>query len=321
MTPPADAPLRPPRPATVTIAFWLQLVAVLVLLGLVALVVTQAIQWDGQIDRAVRAVPDADPDEVRGERWSNVVGAVVLGLPALLLALWLAATALPVRRGGNVARILVFVAGGIQLVVCCGQSFAGVLAFPLLLGLGLGFDEPYAEGEYPADGSVDPEADFWAESKFVETLYSESDPFDAVLFPLAGLGVLTVLLLTLAVVLLLALPPAHRWFVPRAAFPAAPLPPAGYAVIPVAYAPPAGPGAYAPQAWTGGHVPPAWPGAYAPLAGPGAYAPPAGPGAHVPPAGSGGPQAAPPGHLICPDPAAHQAASGPGDAETGTADD
>ncbi|MER5332490.1 hypothetical protein [Micromonospora sp. NPDC002717] len=301
MTPPADAPVRPPRPATVTIAFWLQLVTVLVLLGLVALVVTQAIQWDGQIDRAVRAVPDADPDEVSGERWSNVVGAVVLGLPALLLALWLAATALPVRRGGNVARILVFVAGGVQLVVCCGQSFAGMLLFPLLFGLGL--SEPYAEGEYPDEGPVDPEADFWAESKFIETLYSESDPFDAVLFPLAGLGVSTVLLLTLAVVLLLALPPAHRWFVPRAASSAAPPPPAGYALIPVAYAPPAGPGAYTPAAWPGAHVPSAWP------------------GAHVPPAGPGGHQAVPPGHLICPDPAAHEAPTRPGDADTGTADD
>jgi hypothetical protein len=236
MTAPADAPVRPPRPVTVTIAFWLQLATVLVLLGLVALVVTQAVQWDGQIDRAVRAVPDADPDEVRGERWSNVTMAVVLGLPTLLLALWLAATARPVRRGGNVARILVFVAGGVQLVVCCGQSFVGAFVFPLLFAFGFD-DGPYVEGEYPEEGPVGPEAEIWTESKFFEELYSRSDPFDAVLFPLAGLGVLTVLVLTLAVVLLLALPPAHRWFVPRAA-PAAPMPPAGYPVVPLAYAPP-----------------------------------------------------------------------------------
>jgi hypothetical protein len=241
MTPPADAPVRPPRPVTVTIAFWLQLATVLVLLGLVALVVTQAVQWDGQIDRAVRAVPDADPDEVRGERWSNVTMAVVLGLPTLLLALWLAATARPVRRGGNVARILVFVAGGVQLVVCCGQSFVGAFVFPLLFAFGFD-DGPYVEGEYPDEGAVDPEADVWAESRFVEELYSRSDPFDAVLFPLAGLGVLTVLVLTVAVVLLLALPPAHRWFVPRAA-PAAP-PPAAYPVVPVGYVPPTVPGGY-----------------------------------------------------------------------------
>ncbi|SCL57459.1 hypothetical protein [Micromonospora peucetia] len=241
MTPPADAPVRPPRPVTVTIAFWLQLVAVLALLALVALLVTQAIQWDGQIDRAVRAVPDADPDEVRGERWINVTMTVVVGLPTLLLALWLAATAVPVRRGGNTARIMVFVAGGLQLAVCLCQGLFGALVFPLFFVLG--FEEgPYVEGEYPDGDSAAPEADIWAESKFSEALYAGPDTFDAVLFPLAGVGVLTVLLLTFAVVLLLALPPANRWFVPRTESLA--VPPTAYPVFPVAYAPSLTPGGY-----------------------------------------------------------------------------
>ncbi|WP_433389076.1 hypothetical protein [Micromonospora sp. KLBMP9576] len=238
MTPPADAPARPPRPATVTVAFWLQLVTVLVLLGLVALAAIEAIQWDNQIDRAVRAVPDADPDEVRGERWSNVSTTVVFGLVILLLATSLAATALPVRRGGNTARILVFVAGGLQLLACCAPSFLGALALPMIA---FGFDdEPYPEGEHPEGAPADASADIWAESKFFETLYATSDPFDAVFFPLAGGGAVAVLVLTLAVVLLLALPPAHRWFVPRTAGTAAPMPPAGFPVFPVAY--PSSPG-------------------------------------------------------------------------------
>ncbi|MEV4462243.1 hypothetical protein AB0J51_01325 [Micromonospora echinofusca] len=247
MTPPADAPVRPPRPVTVTIAFWLQLV--------------------------MRAVPDADPDEVRGERWSNVTMAVVLGLPTLLLAGWLAATARPVRRGGNVARVMVFVAGGVQLVLCCAQSLVGVLVFPLLFAFGFD-DGPYVEGEYPPEGPAGAEAEIWAESKFIEALYARPDPFEAVLFPLAGLGVLTVLLLTVSVVLLLALPPAHRWFVPRTEPPAVPLPPGAYPLFP----------------------------AYASATVPGAYG------------------AAPPGHLLCPDPAAHRPSQRPEAPGTGPAE-
>ncbi|MBM0231484.1 hypothetical protein JNW91_06175 [Micromonospora sp. STR1_7] len=64
MSPPAAAS-RPPRPATVTIAFWLQLAVVLVLLGLAALTVAQAVHFDGQIDRAVRLVPDGASDDPR----------------------------------------------------------------------------------------------------------------------------------------------------------------------------------------------------------------------------------------------------------------
>ena len=275
MTPPADAPVRPPRPRTVTIAFWLQLTIVAVLLGLVALLVVQAVDWNAQIDQAARAVPDADPDEVRGERVGNVVMSVLFGLPALLLAAWMAATALPVRRGGNTARILVFVAGGTELLICLAQGCSGMMFAPLIFATG--FEE---EG----GTSVDPDDEYWQESRFIETLYDSPDPFDEVLFPLAGIGILTVLMLTAAVVLLLALPPAHRWFVPRTT---APTPP-----VPFAPLPPPGYGYHLPV------VPPGY-----------GYYPPAVPPGYVP---------APPAFQICPDPAAHLGSPVDGPSPAGT---
>ncbi|WP_203980542.1 hypothetical protein, partial [Micromonospora phaseoli] len=226
-SPAAVPPSRPPRPGTVTVAFWLQLAAVLLLLGLVALVIVEALQWDAAIDRAVRRVPDADPNEVRAERWNGVTLAVVFGVPALLLALWLALTAPRVRRGSNTARTMVFVAGGLQLLLCVAQGCLGAFLIPFGIALTVA-EEPYLDEDLPSD------EDFWQESGFIEALYSETGPVDSLLFPLAGLGVLLVFLLTAAVVLLLALPPAHRWFVPRAE-PVNPWRPTGGGDIPNAY--------------------------------------------------------------------------------------
>ncbi|MEH0928739.1 hypothetical protein [Micromonospora sp. CPCC 205558] len=263
MSPPATAP-RPPRPVTVTIAFWLQLAVVLVLLGLAALTVVQAVHFDGQIDRAVRLVPDADPDEVTGERRGNIATALILGVPAVLLAIWLAATVVPVRRGANVARILVFVASGAQLLVCFAQCCSGAFIVPLLAAPEIGAEPP-------------PEWDEeWETSTFFDTLYSGTDPWDDLFFPAAGLGVLTVLTLSAAVVLLLALSPANRWFVPRTANetppgPARPMPIPTYA--PIGYGYPTTP-------LVPGFLPPGQP--------------------------------LPPGYLICPDPAAHLTPGVPG---------
>ncbi|WP_422734492.1 hypothetical protein ACN26Y_06910 [Micromonospora sp. WMMD558] len=279
MTAPTGVPARPPRPRTVDVAFWLQLTAVLVLLGLLGLVIAQAIQWDGRIDDAVRAVPSADPDEVRAERWGNVTGAVFIGLPVLLLAVWYAATARPVRRGGNTARILVFVAAGGQLLVCLGQGCFGALFFPMMFVAGFDGEGP----PYPDEEGM-PE-DFWGDSAFLDALYGTTDPFEAVFFPLGMAGALAVFLLTGAVVLLLALPPAHRWFVP--AVPVRPAPPLPSPVIPpYSYAPPG----YAPPGYVApGYVAPGY-------VAPGYVAP-----GHVPP----GYVPAPPGYLVCPDPSAH----------------
>ncbi|WP_433314871.1 hypothetical protein ACQP0U_00735 [Micromonospora sp. CA-269861] len=264
MSPPATAP-RPPRPATVTIAFWLQLAVVLVLLGLAALTVAQAVHFDGQIDRAVRLVPDADPDEVTGERQGNVATALILGVPAVLLAVWLAFTATPVRRGGNVARILVFAASGAQLLICFAQCCSGAFLVPLLT--------TEMAAEPPPEWDEE-----WETSPFYDTLYAGTDPWDDLFFPAAGLGVLTVLTLSVAVVLLLALPPANRWFVPRTANEALPGP-AWPMPMTVPYYAPTGYG-YPTVPFVPGFLPPNQP--------------------------------LPPGYLICPDPAAHLTPGAPG---------
>ncbi|MEU4552809.1 hypothetical protein [Micromonospora violae] len=263
MSPPATAP-RPPRPVTVTIAFWLQLAVVLVLLGLAALTVVQAVHFDGQIDRAVRLVPDADPAEVTGERQGNIAMALILGVPAVLLAVWLAATVVPVRRGANVARILVFVASGAQLLVCFTQCCSGAFVVPLLAA-------PEIGGEPPPEWD-----DEWETSTFFDTLYAGTDPWDDLIFPAAGVGVLTVLMLSAAVVLLLALPPANRWFVPRTANETLPGP---TWAMPIPTYAPIGYG-YPTTPFVPGFLPPNQP--------------------------------LPPGYLICPDPAAHLTPGVPG---------
>ncbi|MBQ1023211.1 hypothetical protein [Micromonospora sp. C95] len=226
----AVPPPRPPRPGTVTVAFWLQLGTVLILLGLVTLLVLAAVDWNDAIDKALRQVPDADPDEVRAERWNTVMMATVFGVPALLLALWLGLTSGWVLRGSNTARVMVFVAGGLQLLLCVAQGCAGSFLIPFGLAFALA-DGPYVDEPYPEDVPP-PDDEFWPESDFIEALYDQPNAFE-VFLPLTGLGVLLVFLLTAAVVLLLALPPAHRWFVPRSE-PATTWPPPG-GDIPNAY--------------------------------------------------------------------------------------
>ncbi|WP_446212103.1 hypothetical protein [Micromonospora sp. IBSANI012] len=209
MTQDAGAPARPPRPTAVTVASWMQIAAAVVLLALLGLVLWQAIEWNGEIDRAARLVPDADPDEVSGERVGNIVMSCVLGVPALLLAAGLLATARGVRRGSNVARILVFVVGGLQLLAACAQGGFAVLFIPFLFALG-GPEEDW-DSDIPAEFMPE-------ESGFMRELYGDgSDPAGDVLFAAGSLGTMLVVGLTLTAVVLLALPSVHRWFVPRAA--------------------------------------------------------------------------------------------------------
>jgi hypothetical protein len=256
MTLPTAEPVRPARPTTVTVAFWLQLAAVGVLLAMIGLAIAAAVQFDGRIDRAAQLVPDADPDEVSGERFVNWMTMVTVAVPALFLAVWFAATARPVRRGGNTARILVFVAGGLQLLFCLGPGCLGALFIPLAFGA---VDEGWTETE---DGEL-----VWEESEFMETLYGGSDISEDLFAMGAAGGGLLVFVLTAAVVLLLALPPANRYFVPRAETP----PAATWAAYPAL---PAGPATLP------------------------AYVPPPGyPAAPV--------YAVPPGYMICPDPSRH----------------
>ncbi|GAB3187902.1 hypothetical protein FHX75_121002 [Micromonospora palomenae] len=211
MTQDAGAPARPPRPTAVTVASWLQMAAAVVLLALLGLVIWQAIDWNGEIDRAARLVPDADPDEVSGERFGNIVMSCALGVPALLLAAGLLATARGVRRGSNVARILVFVVGGLQLLAGCAQGGFAVLFIPFLFAFGGPGPEEDWDSDIPAEFMPE-------ESGFMRELYGDgSDPAGDVLFAAGSLGTLLVVGLTLTAVVLLALPSVHRWFVPRAA--------------------------------------------------------------------------------------------------------
>ncbi|MCW6005392.1 hypothetical protein K1W54_12485 [Micromonospora sp. CPCC 205371] len=207
-----EPPARPPRPASVTVAFCLQLVAALALLLMVGLVVAYAVYFDGQISRAVELVPEADPDEVSGERVGNIVTSVVMGVMILAVAVWLAATAVPVLRGSNVARILVFVAAGAHLLLCAAPCLGGAALVPILLA---GAPEESPEGPYVGEEP-------WEESRFIETLYSQTLPVDDAFFLGMTVGSGIEILLATAVVVLLAVPPASRYFVPRRPPPAWP---------------------------------------------------------------------------------------------------
>jgi hypothetical protein len=200
------------RPASVTVAFWLQLAAVLALLLMVGLLVAYAVYFDGQISRAVELVPEADPDEVSAERAGNIVTSVVMGVMTLAVAVWLAATAVPVLRGSNVARILVFIAAGAHLLLCAAPCLGGAALAPLFLA---------GSPEEPPDGGyVGEEA--WQESRFIETLYSQTSPFDDGFFLGTTVGSGIEMMLAIAIVVLLAVPPASRYFVPRRPVPAWP---------------------------------------------------------------------------------------------------
>ncbi|MEU4565989.1 hypothetical protein [Micromonospora sp. NPDC023956] len=277
MTPAPVEPLRPTRPTAVTVAFWLQLATVVVLLAVVGLTVAGAVQFDGHIDRAAARVPDADPDEVSGERFGNVFTTVLVCLPALVLAGWLAATARPVLRGGGTARVLVFVAGGAQLL--CGVV-PGCLGFAFLPFLIAG--EEWAAPDVGPDGEP-----LWEESEFLETLYGSADVGVDGLALAGGLGSGVALLLSLAVVLLLALPPGSRYFRAdeRERPPAQPgsWPWPGAAVTLPTYG---GPVPVVPVVPAGYPAPPVVP-----------FVPPGYPTPPVYPL--------PPGYLICPDPSRH----------------
>lgn len=225
---------RPARPTQVTVAFWLQLTAAALLLVLVGAAIAYAVYFDGEISRAAELVPDADPTEVSDERTGNIFMASMIGVPALLLALWLAAAAVPVRRGSNAGRILVFVAAGGQLLFCALQGCGGLFVVPFVFIAG--------EPEFPEDGETAWEDVPWEESEFYDALYSDPDPFFDILFPVAGSGAFLVFMLAVALVLLLALPPANRYFVPRVHAPAPgwPLPAAAHPAYPTAHPYPVG---------------------------------------------------------------------------------
>ncbi|MDG4826432.1 hypothetical protein O7635_31670 [Asanoa sp. WMMD1127] len=231
---------RPPRPGSVTVAFWLQLAAAAVLLAVVGSVVVSAVQFDGLVDRAVAAVPDADPAEVSAERTTNLVMSAIMGSLFLLMAAWLLATAAPLRRGSNVARILVFIGAGAHLVLCLAPCVGGVAFLPFFFLPEGPADGPPTEG-FPTD---------WSESRFIETLYSDGAAYQDLLFGSVAVASMIEAVLVIAVVVLVVVPPAHRYFVPRP--PTPPWPGPAYAMPYPTYVICPDPAAHAPKTEAGG---------------------------------------------------------------------
>jgi hypothetical protein len=195
--------VRPPRPTQVNVAFWLQLAAVALLLGVAGLAATYAVHYNSEITRVAALVGNADPGQVSDERANSIAATLFVGVPALLLAVWLGVTARPVRRGSNVARIFVFVAGGGQLLLAVGQTCGGFLLAPLAF---MAMDS----GDVVVDDGAS-----WENSDFLDTLYTSTDLFSGIFFLTGLLIALVVLAISVTVVLLLALPPANRYFVPK----------------------------------------------------------------------------------------------------------
>ncbi|HTJ33727.1 MAG TPA: hypothetical protein VL738_10890 [Dactylosporangium sp.] len=218
-------PVRPARPAQVRVAVWLQLAVVALLLGLIGLVVSYAVHFDQVITDVAARFPGTDPDEVSGARSDNVASTLFVCVPALLVAAWYSATAVPLLRGSNVARILMFVAGGGLVALVLTQFCAG-------LPLGLLTSAIHVGDSVVVDG-------FYEDQGFLDALYNHPDTFGVAAL-IAGIGAtLLVVGLSGAVVLLLALPPASRYFVPPK-----PVPPPF--AMPYAYFPAVYPGHPAP---------------------------------------------------------------------------
>ena len=226
---------RPVRPSTVTVAFYLQLAVVLLLLIAIIVTIAEAIYYDSAIDR-VAARTGADPAEVADERNGNVFGVVTVGLPCLLLAGWLAACAFPLRRGRNLARILTFVGSGLQLLACLGPIGCGLLFVPLMLSL------PAAPYDPETGEPLEPGFEYYGESEFLEQLYAETEPAMGLSFLVFPLLTTAVFALSVALVVLLLTSSSNRFFVPRPPvapwpYPGHPYPLPGQVAVP-AHAPP-----------------------------------------------------------------------------------
>lgn len=288
--PTAAVPPKPPRPAVVTIAFYLQLVTAALPLVVVAMLIGRALHYDSLIDEAAQ-LTHPDPADVSSERVGNVFGTVVPGVLCLLFAAGLAGLAVPVRRGGNVTRILTLVLSGLPLLFVLGPG-GGLMGLPLAF-----MTDP---GSLPDDPTLDAPVDTSASDQFWTALDKADGAPDVWVIIAAVAGVLLAVALTVLVVLLLV-PPAHRFFVPPRpapallAYPGQPVAwPAGQ---PVVFSPPPGP-AYPVYVYPAPH--PAWPhqapppSAWPAPAWPDQSPPSPGQGEQVPPSPGQGDQVAPP---------------------------
>ena len=76
----------------------------------------------------------------------------------------------------------------------------------------------------------------WEQSRFLDTLYGRTTAFDDAFFGGVAIGIGIELLLVITIAILVAVPPAHRYFVPRPPTPAWPAGYAGYRRQPPAFA-------------------------------------------------------------------------------------
>ncbi|WP_089250922.1 hypothetical protein [Asanoa hainanensis] len=179
-----------------TVAFWLQLTAVVLLLALAAVAVALAVEFDERITYVADVLP-SDPDEVRAERTVNVgTAAIVAGL-LVAAAICLAATAWPIRRGSSRARTLVFVVAGMHLLIGVESCASGMASGALVLAL---------------SGSESPQAHFWTDSPFDEALYLESTTAHDILLASQIAGTIIATLAVFVVVVLVTVPAAQRHF-------------------------------------------------------------------------------------------------------------
>ncbi len=180
------------RPARTTVVFWLLVAATFVLLGLAGFALAHAVQFDGEISRTVVRVNDVDPGEVRAERTGNVVATLLVCVPAMLLATWLAVTAVRVRRGSNPGRIPVFGAVGWPVLLCGLYFFCWLFfeALYILIADSSGVDT----GVF---GAVEYEM-----SRFRAVLNGTSEPFSDVFLASAFGNLVVVVLMTVVPALL-----------------------------------------------------------------------------------------------------------------------
>ncbi|BCJ71875.1 hypothetical protein CS0771_14190 [Catellatospora sp. IY07-71] len=211
-------PQAGPRPATVTVAVWLQSAVVLLAASLIPAIWYMHARWTRLIDEALLTTPGADQDIAAAERDSSLYAAIAMTVVAALVVLWFGGTLPPLWRGSNLARVLAAVGSGLLgvggfVMNCCGLAF-----LPLLFLLPF---EPMDPGMDPGlDPGLDPAAPvpddpFFDEDPFTERLYQLSDRDVAWLEWLVPLAGGLALLLLVGVFVLLLVPPSNRWFAPR----------------------------------------------------------------------------------------------------------
>jgi len=244
----------------VTVAFAFQVALAGVLLLMVGVTIAKAIHYDALIDQAVRAAGSGGSDAAF-ERTANLTGALFTAVPALLLAAWLGITAIWLRRGSNVARILTLVGLGTPLLLAALSCLFGGLFGLLMVGLmSAASSGGFTDGEEFTDDEGFSE---WEGSEFFSQLERLDGKGWSIAFEVLGAtSVLVALLLAIATAVLLLTGASNRFFSPRRPAPRPPYPPYhqpaqfyGYPAPPPCPYPPA----HAYPNWYPGAAPPPYP--------------------------------------------------------------